>query len=116
MLGSNYITINGTGYTPTNFSYSLKPMEEVFESAAGTELLNVIRLDKHEFDLSWEGIDDTLLDALEALCKLPIVTLVYRENTYTCRARNIKPELLKKTYKYRHSNGLWNASLKLTEL
>lgn len=116
MLGNDYITINGVGVTPSDFSYSLESDEEIFKSAAGTELVNVTRLDKHVFTLSWEGIDATMLDRLISYCKLPTVTVGFRGNTYTCRARGISPELLKKAYKYRHSDGLWNASLTLTEL
>ena len=116
MLGPEYISINGTGYTPTDFSYSLEADEKVFKSAAGTELVNIVRLDKHIFNASWEGITSALLDALEALCQLPTVTLIYRGNTYICRVRGIAPQLLRKSYKYRRSDGLWNASFTMTEL
>lgn len=116
MLGDNYITINNVAYTPSEFSYKIQADENVFKSAAGTELLNINRLDKHIFTASWEGIDSTLLDALEALCQLPTVTLVYRSHSYTCRVRGIAPELIKKSYKYRRSDGLWNVSFTMTEL
>lgn len=116
MLGSDYIMINNVNYTPTSFGYSLKSHEQTFTSAAGTELRNIVRLDQHIFNMTWEGIDSTLLDALEALCELPTVTLVYRHQTYTCAARGIAPDMLNKSYKYRRSDGLWNASFTLTEL
>ena len=116
MLGSEYIEIDQYKYTPTDFSYAIIPDETVFKSAAGTDLLNIKRLDKHEFTLSWEGIDSDLIDQIEIICERPTVLLTYRRNTYTCRARGIAPDLLRKSYKYRRSDGLWNASIKLTEL
>lgn len=116
MLGSNYIIINTRQYTPTSFNYSLQSDENVFKSAAGTELVNIVRLDKHIFNLSWEGIGSDLLDEIEALCKEPTVTIVFRSEEYTCRARGIAPQLLNKAYKYKRSDGLWNISIELTEL
>lgn len=116
MLGSDYIKINTIYYTPTTFSYALQSDEDVFKSAAGTDLLNIVRLDKHVFTLTWDGIDSSLLDQIEGLCKEPTVTLTYRLHDYTCRARGIAPQLLNKSYKYKRSDGLWNISITLTEL
>ena len=116
MLGSEYLKINNETYTPSTFSYSLQAQEQVFKSAAGTELVNIVRLDKHVFSVGWEGIDSTLLDALEGLCQLPVVSVEYRSQTYTCRVRGIAPDMLNKSYKYKRSDGLWNASFTMTEL
>lgn len=116
MLGSDYIKINNVEYTPTSFSYSIQSDENVFKSAAGTELLNIVRLDKHVFTLTWDGIDSTLLDTLEGYCKIPTVTFSYRSEDYLCRARGIAPQMLNKSYKYRRSDGLWNITITLTEL
>lgn len=116
MLGNDYIKIDNVAYTPSDFSYELQALEKVNQSEAGTELVSVVRLDKHVFHATWEGITSTLLDAIEALCKKPTVTLLYRNVSYTCRARGIAPQLLKKTYKYRRSDGLWNISIDLTQI
>ncbi len=116
MLGRNYVVIDGTGFTPSDFNYELQPVEEVETSEAGTELIEVKRLDKHVFHASWEGIDSTLLATLEALCKKRTVTVVYREESYTCRARGISPSLASKSWKYRHSDGIWNAAITLTQI
>ena len=43
MLGAEYIKINNVKYTPTAFSYAIQSDENVFKSAAGTELLNIVR-------------------------------------------------------------------------
>ena len=116
MLGADYIKINNVTYTPTSFNYALQADEKIFKSAAGTDLSNIVRLDQHVFTLTWEGIDSTLLDAIEAYCKLPTVTMVYRSVTYVCRARGIAPQMLNKSYKYRRSDGLWNITITLTEI
>ena len=116
MLGAEYIKINNVKYTPTSFSYAIQSDENVFKSAAGTELLNIVRLNKHVFTLTWEGIDSTLLDTLEGYCKVPTVTFNYRSTDYTCRARGIAPKMLNKSYKYRRSDGLWDITITLTQL
>ena len=116
MLGAEYIKINNVKYTPSTFSYAIQSDEDVFKSAAGTELLNIVRLNKHVFTLTWEGIDSTLLDTLEGYCKVPTVTFNYRSTDYTCRARGIAPQMLNKSYKYRRSDGLWNITITFTQL
>ena len=116
MLGENYLTINGVGYTPSQFSYELSTIEEVTESEAGTELIDVKRLDKHIFHATWEGIDATFLEALESMCMARTVTLGYGGGTYVCRARGINPQLANKAWKYRHSNGIWNVSITFTQI
>lgn len=116
MLGLDYIEIDGVGFTPSSFSYQIQTQEEINTSAAGTELINIQRLNKHIFTASWNGIDSTLLEALEAICMKPTVILTYKETDYTCRARGINPQLLGKSYKYRRSDGLWNAQITLTQL
>lgn len=116
MLNEGYLIIDNEQYTPSSFSYQLQPMEDVNQSAAGTDLLNIVRLDKHSFSANWKGITSDLLDILEGLCLKPTVTLVYRGNTYLCRARGANPQLLGKSYKYDRSDGLWDISLTFTEL
>lgn len=116
MLGNDYIVINGKGYTPSSFTYSYEPEENINKSEAGTELVSITRLDKHVFNASWKGIDSILLDEIEGYCIMPTVELSYRENTYTCRARGFSSSLLGKSYKYKRSNGLWDISISLTEI
>lgn len=115
MLGAEYIEIETIKYTPTSFSYALQADEKIFKSAAGTDLSNIVRLDKHIFTLTWEGIDSTLLDTLEGYCKVPSVKLKFRGISYECRARGINPQMLNKAYKYKRSDGLWNITIKFTE-
>lgn len=116
MLGTGYVEIEGVNFTPSEFEYELQPVEEVTESEAGTELVNVTRLDKHVFRATWEGIDAELLDQLERLCKSPTVTLRYRGEEYECRARGISPKLARKAYKYKRSDGIWTVSVTFTQI
>lgn len=116
MLGEDYIYISGNEFTPTSFGYELQAIEEVMQSEAGTELVNIQRLDKHVFTASWEGIDSDLLDVIEGLCQLPTVDMWYRNNVYTVRARGAAPSLINKSYKYSRSDGLWNVSVTFTEI
>lgn len=116
MLGRNYFEVDGVGYTPSDFEYEVKALEDVNESEAGTELINIRRLDKRVFRASWEGIDSKLLDALVAICQKPTVTVRYRTGTYICRARGINPKMAKKSYLYKRSDGLWNASITFTQI
>lgn len=116
MLGLNYIEIDGKAYTPSSFNYQLAPIENVFQSEAGTDIVLSSRLDKHKFYVSWQGVNDSILDEIENMCTKTIVELKYRNKTYTCRAREFTPELMPKTYKYRRSDGLWNISCTLTEI
>lgn len=116
MLGRNYIVADGTPLTPSDFRYELQPVEEVETSEAGTELINVSRLDKHIFHASWEGIDSTLLETLEGICKKGTVTLVYKNESYVCRARGISPSLANQSWRYRHSDGIWSAEVVFTQI
>lgn len=116
MLGSGYIKINNNEHTPSTFNYALQPDEKIFKSAAGTELVNIVRLDKHVFTMTWEGVEAELVDEIEGYCTSPTVTLTYRSNDYICRMRGLAPQLLNKAYKFRRSDGLWNISVTATEL
>lgn len=116
MLDNGYLTIDGKRFTPSNFDYEIVAEEEVNKSEAGTELVNIIRLDKHVFRALWEGITADMVDELEEMCMRPTVIVTLRGKEYICRARGINPELLKKAYKYRYSDGLWRATVTFTEL
>ena len=116
MLGEKYFEVNGTGYTPSQFKYELQAVENVTESEAGTELIDVKRLDKHVFQVSWDGIDAELVDKIDEWCRSSTVDVTYRGTIYVCRARGMNANLLNKAWKYRRSDGLWNVSVTLTQI
>lgn len=111
MLGSNYIKINTTTYTPSTFKYKSEPVENVLRSEAGTDLVNVVRLKKYSFEMTWEGITYELMTELEAYCYQRMVTLTWESVDYTCRCRNGNSSMIDHSYAYKNSDGLWNFSM-----
>lgn len=116
MLGSGFITINTKTYTPTTFSYKSRAIENILTSEAGTDLVNVVRLKKYTFELSWEGITYDLMTELEAYCYQNFVTFVWKGTSYSCRAREGSMNMIDRSWKYKNSDGLWNFTMTLTEL
>lgn len=117
MLGSDYLVINeGAVPAPTSFSYTLNPVENVQVSESGHDFVQVIRLDKHIFSATWEGVDGDTLDELETLPLTGSVTLSYRGDNYVCRARDFSAVMAFKSYLYAHSDGIWNVSLTFTQV
>lgn len=116
MLGENYFEINGKGYTPSSFDYSLTATENINKSEAGTDIVTTIRLNQHTFNATWNGITSDLLEELEGYAIQNVVTVVYRGKTYRCRARNWAPKLATKSYLYKKSDGLWDITLSFTEI
>ncbi|MBO7424480.1 MAG: hypothetical protein J6U23_02280 [Clostridiales bacterium] len=68
MLGK-YIKINNELMpNPIKFEFSLNPQENIFYSEAGTELSNIVRLDRPSFSATF-NCSDRLKDKLLGLCK-----------------------------------------------
>ena len=69
MALGKYIKIDNELYPkPTSFSFGLNPQENVFTSEAGTEMSNIVRLDRP----SWSAVfpcSDRLRDKLLSKCK-----------------------------------------------
>lgn len=118
MLGSTYLSINGTAVSipPKKFSIDEMAVENVKTSEAGTDLVITARLNKHKFSASWDGVDATFADTVKAWCELATVTLGFRNGTYTCRARGYKADLIRGAYAYAYSDGLYNVSVTFTEI
>ncbi len=118
MLNYDFLKVNNVKVMipPKNFSYTLTPVETVKQSEAGTDLALVTRLNKHKFELSWEGVDASFSDTVEGWCTQASVTLTYRSTTYTVRARNFQRTLPFGAYDYPYSDGLWNISLNMVEV
>ena len=116
MLGEDYIKINNIEYTPSTFKYKSDPVENVLRSEAGTDLVNVVRLRKYAFELTWEGITYELMSELEAYCYSRLVTLKWKGTEYSCRAREGNSTMIDHSWRYRGSDGLWNFSMSLIEV
>lgn len=73
MLGK-YIEINNELLpVPTSFSMSLNPNENVFMTEAGTEMSNIVRLDRSSWSASFP-CSSRLRDKLIGFCTSPSVT------------------------------------------
>ena len=116
MLGSEYIKINNTKYTPSTFSYKSDAVENSMVSESGHDMVVAVRLKKYVFSLSWEGITYELMSELENYCYEPMVNFKWKGVTYECRAREGSSGLVNYSWKYKRSDGLWNFSMTLKQL
>ena len=118
MLGGAYLKINGTAMAvpPKTFDLEYTVVEQVNLSEAGTELIDATRLKKRVISLSWEGIYSDFLDQIAAWATMTAVSVTYRGETFNCRARGFKSSMAFKSYLHTTSDGVWNASLTLTEI
>lgn len=86
MLGK-YITINNTQMpNPTSYEETLNPSENVYESEAGTQMSNIVRLDRFSFSASW-NCTSRLRDTLKTYCKTASVNVSVDGVAYTGRMR-----------------------------
>ena len=115
-LGKEFLIVNNINLPgTTSFSFSLHPIEKVNTSEAGTEIVSVTRIDKHEFSASWQ-VSSFWLDIFEGFCKENIVKLLFRGSEYTCRVRDFAPTLHQGSENCSHTEGLWTISLKFIEI
>lgn len=69
MALGKYIKINDELMpNPTKFEFTLNPQENIFYSESGTELSNIVRLDRPSWSASF-NCSDRLRDKLLTLCK-----------------------------------------------
>lgn len=118
MLGGAYLKINNetVAIPPKTFDLEYTAIEQVNLSEAGTELVDATRLTKRVISLSWEGIYSDFLDQIAAWAAAAAVSVTYRGETFSCRARGFKSSMAFKSYLHTTSDGVWNASLTLTEI
>lgn len=116
MLDINYITVDGVGFTPSTFDYSLSATENIKKSEAGTDITIITRLNQHIFNASWTAVTSDVMEAIEKICKNNSVILGYRGREYKCRGRDFRATLVPHSHKYRHSNGLWDVSMSFKEV
>ena len=116
MLGKEFLKVDGVSLpTTSSFKYSFDEKETVNTSEAGTDIVSVIRLDKHIFEATWQ-LTSSWLDQFERFCKKKSVMLTYREKKYECRARGFSPELVEHSESIEGTDGLWKISITFTEI
>jgi len=81
MALGKFITINNEQMpNPVSFEDSLNPSENVYESEAGTQLSNIVRLDRYSFNATY-NCSSRLKDKLLGFCKTASVTVVIDNGT-----------------------------------
>lgn len=75
MALGKYISINNNLMpNPVSFEETLNPSENVYESEAGTQMSNIVRLDRYSFSATW-NCTSRLRDALKTYCTTASVTV-----------------------------------------
>lgn len=113
MALGKYIVINNvTMPNPTSFSYSLNPKENIFMSEDGTEMSNIVRLDRPSWSASF-NCSSRLRDTLVASCKTASVTCQIDSGTsMTGRLRLSGPmTLVEGSEDNTGTQGLWKVSV-----
>ncbi len=114
MLG-NYLTFNDTVFpNPIGPKRTVKTLENVSQSEAGTDLVVVIRPAKNSWSFKF-NLSKKTRDILEALCKDESTTMVYMGKTYTVRVRNFKEDLVEGSEWSSKVDGLYECSCDVTE-
>lgn len=114
MLGY-YLTFDGKQFpNPLPPSMSMKAIETVTESEAGTDLVIVTRAGKRTWDFTFE-LSYTTKERLKALCLKEKVTMVYMGTSYTVRLRDYTEQLVQGSEWLRTVNGLYTCTVKVTQ-
>ncbi len=110
MLGQ-YIRINNEQMpNPEGFSGNLNPSENIFESEAGTQMSNIVRLDRPSWSCSF-NCSSRLKAKLLAFCKLASVEAEVDGETMRGRLRLGGYELVENSEYTSGTDGLWTVSV-----
>lgn len=116
MLGKNYLTIGNLPIpNPISTSISYKNIENINTSEAGTDLVNVTRLQKRTFKLTLNS-SSFWLDKYITLCKVKQTVLTFREEEIDVRARLISADLVEDSANAVNTDGLYEVTIELTEI
>ncbi len=97
------------------FKISYSNIEKNNTSEAGTDITNVVRLQKRTFSITYSA-DSYLLNQLLQITNQPEGIFHYMEEDIPVRARISNSDLLKKSEIVPNTNGLWNVSLQFIEI
>lgn len=116
MLGKKYLTIGDLPIpNPIKMSISYKNIENVNTSEAGTDLVNVTRLEKRIFKLQLNS-SSFWLDKYTELCKIKQTILTFRDEEIPVRARIISADLVEDSANTDNTDGLYEVNIELTEI
>lgn len=111
MLGK-YITINNNQMpNPISFEEALNPSENIYESEAGTQLSNIVRLDRYSFTATW-NCTSRLRDTLKGYCITPSVDVTVDGVSYSGRMRlSGAISLVENSENNTGTQGLWTVGV-----
>ena len=116
MLGKGFLSINGTAIpNPVDFDIDFEAIENVLTSEAGTDLVNVVRLNKRTFSGTW-NLSSNWLGQFQSFANSRLVTLTYLGVDYSCRARGFSAKLVENSARTHGTDGLWEVSLDFIQI
>lgn len=116
MLGKKYITIGGLAIpNPSSLSISYENIESVNLSEAGTDLVNVTRLQKRAFSISLKASSFWRAKYKE-LCMMSQTILELEGEEILVRCRLSSEALIEHTEHAENTNGYWDISIELMEI
>lgn len=114
MLG-NYLLFNDTVFpNPVTPTMTMKAIEKVTQSEAGTDLVIVTRAAKRTWKFNF-NLSYAKKEVLKELCKEEKVTMTYMGIQYTVRVRDFNEKLVEGSEWVSNINGLYECSVAVTE-
>lgn len=116
MLGKNFVRLDGIVFpTPTSWTDKISTVENVHQSEAGTDLVDVVRAEKHVITAEWQMTSEWKA-RLENVVKSPTVFLYDGTSARIVRARDLSSKLEPHSETVKVSDGLWTMSVTFTEV
>lgn len=114
MLGY-YLKFNNVEFpNPLPPSMSVKAIEKVNTSEAGTDLVVVVRPAKRSWSFTFQ-LSYQKKELLRQICMYEQIPMTYMGNTYTVRVRDFTEKLVEGSEWLRDLNGLYECSVNVTE-
>lgn len=114
MLGK-YLYFDGEQFpNPITPDMSIKTIENVSTSEAGSDLVVVVRPAKRSWNFKF-NLSSRRRDILKAVCLKESVTMNYMNNSYQVRVRDFTERLISGSEWISTTEGLYEVSVKVTE-
>ena len=118
MLGRGFIKVDNEQLpTPTTGpKIRIKNIESVLQSEAGTDLVDVIRLNKRTVSCSFQ-VTSTWKDKLLVIGNRSTVSVqIGTETAFTCRPRIANYDMYQDSHTVAGTDGLWTVSMNFEEV
>ncbi len=115
MLGK-YIVVNSvTLPNPKSFSLSEETVENVYESEAGTDLAQVVRLGKVSAKATFQ-VTSLWRDRLKTMTQTATQPVTIDGQSMTMRLRDYSAKLVENSENIEGTDGLWTVSINFIEV